>query len=102
MALAEDAAEGLGALQEALLAALLPPEEVVLAEDAPVAAGLRRPQQVLRLEEGEDVEGELLGEEGDEVPLHQRLNQPQQVAHLRHLAELAGDQRVEGGDALAV
>lgn len=97
----EDRTDGFAVLEETFLATFLSPKEVVLAENAPVAASLSRPKQVGRLKEGKNVEGELLGKKGDKVPLHERLNESEQVTHLLNVAELAGHQRVEGGDAIS-
>lgn len=45
------------------IAALLPPEQVVFGQNAPVATCLRSSEQVPRLQEGEDIESQLEGKE---------------------------------------
>ena len=62
------------AVAKAGLLAFFSPKEVVLGQYPPVATGLGCPEQVLGLKEGESVEGELLGQEGDEVPLELGLD----------------------------
>lgn len=85
---------------DARLAALLPPEEIVFGEDAPTAARLGGPGQIARAEEGEHVQRQLFGQEGDEVALELRLDHGHHVPHLGRLAQL--DQLVDRAQALGV
>lgn len=84
--------------------ALFLPQEVVVGEEAPAAARLGSSEQVLGLEEGEYLQGQLLRQQRDKVPLELRLD------HLHHVANLGGlavlDQQIDrhqpfdGGPAL--
>jgi hypothetical protein len=82
------------------LPTLLLPQEVVLGEEAPAAARLRRPEQVLRLEERQHVQRELARQQRDEVPLELGLYHLHHVAHLRRFAR--GYQFVDRQDPFGV
>ena len=71
------------------LRALFLPEQIVFAEEAPIAARLRRPPNVPRVEEGEDVKREFFGQQRNEITLKLRLD------HRHHVLHLGGER--EGG-----
>ena len=83
-------------LADVRLRALFLPEQIVFAEEAPVAARLRRPPDVPRVEEGEDVKREFFGQQRNEITLKLRLDHRHHVLYLG--GEKVGEGRREGGE----
>ena len=88
------------AVAKSSLFAFFSPKEVIFCQYPPVTTSLSCPEQILGIEEGESVEGELLGQQGDEVPLELGLDDLHHVAHLLGLAAVY--QLINGQEPLGV
>ena len=59
------------------------PQQIVFAQKTPVTARLRRPTDVARLQEGQDVESQLFGQQRDEISLELGLDHRHHVFYLK-------------------
>ena len=65
--------------------AFLPPKEIVLSQEPPVPARQRSSYLISRLQEIQNQQRQLFGEEGDKDPLELRL---EELHHVSHSAQL--------------
>lgn len=68
--------------------ALFLPQQIVIAEEAPVATGLSSTQQIPRFQIRQHLQGQFLGQQRYEVPLKLWFNHLHHMTHLRRLAQI--------------